>query len=144
MEHFNPSHHPLHRHKKRQLLEIPIYKGLGNRESTWNIWNIQACLHGYTRICFCELECNMYTHTLTYNDSKNPKELLEIVFEIFFLYISTIWYFIKLIALNHWQYWTVKLQKQWSIKETDFHPLLYYVSGFISILYILCFQNIYW
>lgn len=47
-------------------------------------------------------------------------------------------------SLNHWKYWAVKLEKQWST-EKRFSPFTYsYVWIFASILHILHFPNIYW
>lgn len=78
--------------------------------------------------------CVQHMHTHTHIQWLKTPKFLEIVFELlglrvwFFFYINVNWYFIKLIqwriALKHWQYCAVKLEKQWSIKETDFHHLI--------------------
>lgn len=34
MEHFNPSHHEVHRSKTDQVLEILVYNGLSNKDLT--------------------------------------------------------------------------------------------------------------
>jgi len=56
-----------------------LHTGVYLIENPHRTYDISKLVCVATSGCFCEFVCNICIHTLTCNDSKNPKEFLEII-----------------------------------------------------------------